>query len=384
VTCELEYAKKELEEVLYVGQRGNFRGRSPGRYQGRGRANQGSTVTQGRGDKQWQTTVHCHKCIKTGHIVRTYPHVEVERKIRNLHTQLVKLKFESHETANLAEEAYNKEAEEVTVNAYMVAFAPKEDAWFLDSSASLHVTSNSQIVTDQSGSHVPSIRTANGQVLAVTAKGNVKIEELSGEIKTIHNVLYVPRIKSKLLSVGKFTDLGHVVLFNSTHYLIFDCDQPDQVFLQAFHDPKSKLYKVLNKQTYQDSTTAAIIHDSPPRHSSTVYIADAPFFDTPASSPTIFFQNSNFISNHHANSAIIIGHHRSTSKKTCPLCSTPVQRLGGHSEATGRALLAVQNDVYTMGVMMQSQKSQRNSPSPFGTAQFSSVNYFSSGFIFLL
>jgi hypothetical protein len=44
-------------------------------------------------------------------------------------------------------------------------------------------------------------------------------------------------------------------------------------------------------------------------------------------------------------------------------------------------LLAVQNDVYTTGVMMQSQ---RNSPSPFGAAQFNSVNYFSSGFIFLL
>jgi hypothetical protein len=44
----------------------------------------------------------------------------------------------------------------------------------------------------------------------------------------------------------------------------------------------------------------------------------------------------------------------------------------------------VQNDVYTMGVMMQSQKSQLNSPSPFGATQFSSMNYFSSGFIFLL
>jgi hypothetical protein len=52
--------------------------------------------------------------------------------------------------------------------------------------------------------------------------------------------------------------------------------------------------------------------------------------------------------------------------------------------ATARAFLAVQNDVYTMGVMMQSQKSQRNSPSPFSAAQFTSVNYFSSGFIFFL
>jgi hypothetical protein len=62
----------------------------------------------------------------------------------------------------------------------------------------------------------------------------------------------------------------------------------------------------------------------------------------------------------------------------CPL------RLGGDSGAIARAFLAVQNDVYTTRVMMQSQKSQRNSPSPFSATQFTSVNYFSSGFIFFL
>ena len=136
---------------------------------------------------------------------------------------------------------------------------------------------------------MPSIRTANGQVLAANTKGNVKIEELSGEIKTICIVLYVPRVKLNLLSVGKFTNLGHDILFNSTHYLIFDHDQPNQVFLQAFCNPKSKLYKVLNKQTYQDSTNAAIIHNLPPSHSSMVYTTDAPFYDTPTLSPTTIF-----------------------------------------------------------------------------------------------
>jgi hypothetical protein len=44
----------------------------------------------------------------------------------------------------------------------------------------------------------------------------------------------------------------------------------------------------------------------------------------------------------------------------------------------------VHNDVYTTGVMMQSQKSQWNLSSPFSAAQFTSINYFSSGFIFFL
>jgi hypothetical protein len=50
------------------------------------------------------------------------------------------------------------------------------------------------------------------------------------------------------------------------------------------------------------------------------------------------------------------------------LCDGCPLRLGGDSGVTARVLLAAQNDMYTMGVMMQSQKSQWNSPSPFGAA----------------
>ena len=73
-----------------------------------------------------------------------------------------------------------------------------------------------RIVLDLITSKVPSIRTTNVQVLAITTKSNVKIEELYGEIKTICNVLYMHGVKSNLLSVGTFTNLGYVVLFDST------------------------------------------------------------------------------------------------------------------------------------------------------------------------
>jgi hypothetical protein len=92
---------------------------------------------------------------------------------------------------------------------------------------------------------------ANGQVLAIIAKGNIRIEELSGEIKTIRNVLYVRGVKSNLLSVGSFMDLGHVVLFDSTRCLIFYQEQLDLIFLRALQDPKSRLYKVQGKSIYR-------------------------------------------------------------------------------------------------------------------------------------
>jgi hypothetical protein len=63
------------------------------------------------------------------------------------------------------------------------------------------------------------------------------------------------------------------------------------------------------------------------------------------------------------------------------LCDDCPLQLGGDSGTTARALSVVQNEVYTTGVMLQSQW---NSPLPFGAVQFNFVNYFSSGFIFFL
>jgi hypothetical protein len=71
VTRELEHAKEKSKGVLYAGQRGNFWDCSPMCYQGRGRVYQGPIVIHGSSDQQWQTTVCCYKCNKTGYIART-------------------------------------------------------------------------------------------------------------------------------------------------------------------------------------------------------------------------------------------------------------------------------------------------------------------------
>ena len=113
VTRALKHAKEESKGILYTSQRGNFWNHSPRRYQGHGCVYQGPIVIYSHNDQQWQTIVHCHKCNKTGYIAHTCPQVEVERKIRDLHVELAKLKLESHGTANLTKEVYNEEAKEI-------------------------------------------------------------------------------------------------------------------------------------------------------------------------------------------------------------------------------------------------------------------------------
>jgi hypothetical protein len=212
---DLDRTREESEEVLYVkstSQRPG-RGRSVGRTRGWGRSYQRSTA-QSRDDQNWKNTPTCHRCGKVGHIARGCPQTEVERKIRELKSQLAKLKLES-ESVHLVKDDIEEDTKEATVNACMAAFTLEDDEWFLNSGASSHVIGNARLVTNMTLSTVPSIRTANAQILPVTAKGSIRIQEVTGEIKSIRNVLYVPCVRSNLLSIGKFTYLGHVVLFNS-------------------------------------------------------------------------------------------------------------------------------------------------------------------------
>jgi len=72
-------------------------------------------------------------------------------------------------------------------------------------------------------------------------------ESPSGEIKKVVNVLHVSRVKSNLFSLlGKFSDLGHLVLFNSRKYYRFNRNNPNWNYLQAVRT-KNILYQMEGK-----------------------------------------------------------------------------------------------------------------------------------------
>jgi len=47
-------------------------------------------------------------------------------------------------------------------------------------------------------------------MLKVMGKGDIKIKTKNGFVDTISNVLYVPELKSNLLSVGKLEEKGYI------------------------------------------------------------------------------------------------------------------------------------------------------------------------------
>jgi hypothetical protein len=107
-------------------------------------------------------------------------------------------------------------------------------------------------------STIPSIRLAGSQIMPIAANGTVKISDVTSEIKSISNVLYVPGIHTNLLSVGRFTDLGYLVTFTSTRCYIYDKNNHAKIYLRATRDTRNKLYRIESNSTHLSLAEGAI------------------------------------------------------------------------------------------------------------------------------
>lgn len=265
----------ETEEVLYLRnaeqyRNPNFRNSRGGSSRGsRGGRSGGYNRGRGRGTSNIRT---CSTCKQQHHPNVSCEVHRLEKQIRDLQLQLSQLKSttaNTYSTTDLIDEDDEGTDQEAALNACISAFSIEEEPWFLDSGASSHVTGNPNLLSETSTSHIASIRTAAGQVLPVKHKGHVNFSD--PKVKQVNNILYVPGVTTNLLSVGRFADLGHTILFNSNHCYILD-DKIDlkmllskhRPFLQASRDPRTKLYKLVTKPAVTNSYTLATTEQSKP------------------------------------------------------------------------------------------------------------------------
>lgn len=102
--------------------------------------------------------------------------------------------------------------------------------------------------------------------MKVARQGTVTKCNSSGTIKQIHNILYVPGVRSNLFSVGRLTDIGYRVLFESKHCLVYDKNHPTQLFLRGIRESRNNLYKVTNFFRPPDLITQVSTISSHPQH----------------------------------------------------------------------------------------------------------------------
>lgn len=84
------------------------------------------------------------------------------------------------------------------------------------------MSGNSSVFSSLRPTSGAQLRSAGGQSHDVTGVGDVDIQVLTGEIKTVSSVLYTPGITKNLLSVGSLTDQQKTLVFRSIGCFVID------------------------------------------------------------------------------------------------------------------------------------------------------------------
>lgn len=174
------------EQALKVTSEERFGGRGRGRntFRGRGRGRGRQVINR--------ATVECYKCHKLGHFQYECPTWDKE--------------------ANYAE---LDEQEEMLLMSYVeMNEANREDAWFLDSGCSNHMSGDKAVFSELDESFRQLVKLGNNTRMNVLGKGNVRLH-LNRFNHVVTEVFYVPDLKNNLLSIGQLQEKGLAILIQT-------------------------------------------------------------------------------------------------------------------------------------------------------------------------
>lgn len=110
--------------------------------------------------------------------------------------------------------------------AVFVASVSQNDAWYVDSGATSHMTKHKDLLQNESPSSIKRIRVADNKELSVESSGQVSLDTYNdkGHEKKVlfNNVLYVPELATNLLSVSQIIHSGGQVIFDKTGCVIMN------------------------------------------------------------------------------------------------------------------------------------------------------------------
>lgn len=113
--------------------------------------------------------------------------------------------------------------------------------WYLDNGASNHMTGIKSHFKDVDESITRRVRFGDGSYVEIKGRGSILLGCRNQEQKIVSNVYYIPNLKSNILSLGQFTEIGCKIIMDGSILTLYD---KSKKLLMKVERSKNRLYSI--------------------------------------------------------------------------------------------------------------------------------------------
>ncbi|GJW83732.1 ribonuclease H-like domain, reverse transcriptase, RNA-dependent DNA polymerase [Tanacetum coccineum] len=113
-----------------------------------------------------------------------------------------------------------------------------DSLWYLDNGASNHMTKVREYFKELAEKVSGKVKFGDGSYIEIKGKGSILIECDDEKQRIISHVYYIPSLKSNLLSLGQFTEIGCKVVMEDDKLQLYDMD--NKIFMK--HNEGNKIH----------------------------------------------------------------------------------------------------------------------------------------------
>jgi len=156
--------------------------------------------------KKDKRDIQCYNCQKMGHYA-------FECRSKRVPRNKDEAQFAQNE---------GSDSEEVLLMATVKEEEERSDEWYLDTGCSNHMTGKKSWFSELDDPVNRKIRFADNSIVCAAGIGKVLIHRKDGKKSCITDVLYVPNMRSNLISIGQLLQKGYIVKVEAQTMKVFD------------------------------------------------------------------------------------------------------------------------------------------------------------------